>query len=378
MSEPTPTPAPPADALRNAWQVTKTVILRLRFIFMFIIVGLIVGNWTFITNVADRVTRPSKSDSGVQGELEWYCPMHPSVVRADETQKCPICGMGLSKRKRGEKVRLPAGILSQIQLTPHRIRQAGIGTVEVGYRTLVREIRTVGTIDWDERRLAHISARVAGRADELYVNFVGVKVKQGDPVYRLYSPDLVTTQEEYLLALKALDELKAQASPSEDALLRAKRLADSARERLRLWGITEAQVAELEKTRKAQTYLVIYSPISGTVIEKDIHAGHYVTVGEDPYTIVDDSVVWVNAEIFERDIALVKEGQEVEITAEAYPGEKFAGTVSFIQPTLEKDTRTVKVRIDAENREAKLKPGMYVTAALRLPLGRRGEVFYGC
>jgi len=361
----------------NAWQVTKTVFLRLRFLMVFLVVGLIVGNWAYMNNVVDRWTRGAGADK-VSGEFEYYCPMHPSIVRPDDTQKCPICGMPLSKRRKGEKTQLPPGVLSRLQLTPDRIRQAGIATVEIGYRTLVREIRTVGTLEWDERKVAHISARVAGRADELFINFTGVRVKAGDPVYRLYSPDLVTTQEEYLLAIKTLDEVKAQPQPDEEAVSRAKRLADSARERMRLWGVTEMQLSNLEKTRKAENYLIIYSPISGLVIEKDIHAGHYVTVGEDPYTIVDDSVVWVQAEVFERDLALVQVGQEIEITTEAYPGESFKGRVDFIQPTLAMDTRTVKVRIEAENRAAKLKPGMFASVFMRIPLGRRGEMWYDC
>lgn len=368
----------PATTAANAWQVAKTVFVRLRFIMIFVVIGLIVANWPLILNVVDRLTRPAKAPDLVAGEFEWYCPMHPSVVRPDASQNCPICGMPLSKRKKGEKIQLPPGVLAQLQLTPYRIRQAGLATEEIGYRTLVREIRTVGIIDWDERRYARLSSRVAGRADQLMVDFTGVKVKAGAPLYSIYSPDLVTTQDEYILAIRTLEELKGQPSPAPDALARGRRLADSAAERLRLWGITDAQIEELAANRKAQTHLTIYSPISGTVIEKRINAGDYVREGDNPYTIVDDTVVWVNAEVFERDIALVPEGEAVEITTEAYPAESFRGVVSFIQPTLERDTRTVKVRIDVQNPDGKLKPGMYVSAALRVPVGRRGEVFYGC
>ena len=360
-------------AIQRGWMVTKILLLRLRFIFIFVAIALLVTSWGRIMGVVDRLTRPAKADEMVRGEFEYYCPMHPSVIRPDASQNCPICGMPLSKRRRGEQTKLPEGILYRLQLSPYRIRQAGLATEEITYRTLVREIRTVGTLEWDEGKLAHISARVAGRADELFIPYAGVRVKKGDPVYSLYSPDLVTTQEEYLLALKALEEMKEP-----DAVERAKRLVDSARERLHLWGINDEQLAELQKSKKALTHLVITSPISGLVIAKEIHAGHYVAVGEDPYTIVDDSVVWVQAEIFERDLSLVKMDQEVEITTEAYPGEAFTGRVSFIQPTLQSDTRTVKVRVEAVNREAKLKPGMYVSAVLRIPLGRRAEMYYDC
>jgi Cu(I)/Ag(I) efflux system membrane fusion protein len=368
---------------KNAWQVTKIVFLRLRFIMIFVVIGLMSWKWELIMNVVDKAFRPKEASVPMAGDFEWFCPMHPSIIRQDDKEKCPICGMPLSRRKRGEKTELPAGIVGRVELTPYRQRQAKLATEEIVYRTLVRELRTVGQITWDERRLARISARVAGRADELFINFTGDRVKKGDPVYKLYSPDLVTTQEEYLLAQAALGEIQKAQAPSDHghdtgAVERARRLADSTRERMRLWGITETQIAELEKTRKATTYLTIASPVSGIVIKKDINAGHQVMVGEDPYTIADDSRVWMQADVFERDMGLVKVGQEVEITTEAYPGEVFSGTVAFIAPSLESQTRTVKVRVDVENPTGMLKEGMYVTSVLRIPIGKRYEVFYGC
>jgi Cu(I)/Ag(I) efflux system membrane fusion protein len=355
----------------------RILFVRLRFVLVFVVVGLLVGNWDRLMNVVDRWTRPGPS-AAAASEFEWFCPMHPSVVRQVPHEKCPICGMPLSKRRKGEKASLPPGVLQRVALTPVRIRQAGVGTEEVAYRALVREIRTVGSIVWDERKLAHLSARIAGRADELFINYAGVRVKKGDPVYKIYSPDLVTTQEEYSLALKGLAEAKARPAADEAAVARARRLADSAREKLRLWGITDEQIAELEKSGAPRTHLTIVSPIAGLVIEKDIHAGHYVQVGEDPYTVVDDSVVWMQAEVFERDLALVREGQVVEIRAESFPNETFRGTVAFVGPELDVATRTVKVRVDVPNPEAKLKSGMYVTAVLRVPLGRSTDVYYGC
>lgn len=361
--------------MNNALQVVRTLFLRLRFIFVFVVIGVIVGNWSWIQNVADRLTRPSSVDEKIAGDVEYFCPMHPSVVRADNREKCPICGMPLSKRRRGEAAALPDGVLHRLQLTPFRIQQAGVATEEVAYRPLRREIRTVGTVQWDERRYSDVSARVAGRADELFVNFVGVRVAKGDPLYRLYSPDLVSTQEEYLLALKSLDEAKA-AGP--EAVGRSKRLADSTRERLRLWGISDAQIAELERSRKAQTHLTIVSPAAGIVVKKDIHAGHQINMGDDAYTLVDDTVMWMQAEVFERDLPLVRIGQRVDLAAEGLGGPPLEGRVVFVAPTVDPDTRTTKVRVEVPNPDGRLRSGMYVTAVLDVPLGGESEVYFGC
>ncbi len=353
--------------------IVQILFVRLRFLLVFVLIGLLVANWDYIMNLTDRLTRPAKYEEGAAGQIEWYCPMHPSVVRTD-MGNCPICGMPLSKRKRGEKTHPPEGVLSRLQLSPYRIRQAGAATEEITYRPLVREVRTVGFIAYDERRLTDLSARIAGRVDELFVSFTGVRIKAGDPLYRIYSPDLVTTQEEYLLAMKTLDEISKQPQHDREVGARATRLAEAARMRLRLWGINDAQVAELEKTRKAETHLTIYSPVAGVVYRKEINAGRYVQLGETPYTIADDSLVWMQAEVFERDMGLIEAGQVVEVQSEAHPGKVFRGTVSYIQPELAAETRTVRVRVDLENGDGRLKPGMYVSAVLRIPLGKREEM----
>lgn len=366
------------EGVRKAWTVAKIVFLRLRFIFVFIVVGVIVGNWDWILNVVDKFTRPRGVEEAGAGEFEWFCPMHPTVIRQDPKEKCPICGMPLSRRKRGEKTQLPPGVLSRLQLSPFRIRQAGVATEEVRYRILVREIRTVGFIEADERKLSQIAARTAGRVDRLFVDFAGTTVKKDEPLVWLYSPDLVATQEEYLLALRTLDKIKAEGQLDEGAVARARDLAHSARERLRLWGLTEEQLRQLESSRKAETHLKLLSPIDGTVLSKYVLSGQYVQEGTELYLVADLSAVWMQAEFFERDVGLVKVGQTVEITTEAYPGESFLGVVSFVAPTLQTDTRTVKARVDVRNPEGKIKPGMYVTAVLRAPLGQWEELFYGC
>ena len=363
--------------MKKLWLFVRILFVRLRFILVFVVLGLVVGNWALIMNVVERYRTPRAPRATGSEEFEWFCPMHPTVIRA-EPGNCPICGMPLSKRKKGEKVELPEGVLSRVQLSPFRIAQAGIATTPAERRTLYRSIRSVGTIEYDEGLLTNLSARIEGRADETYVNFVGNEVAAGDPLYNLYSPELISTQKEYLLAVGALRRLEAVAEPGADTLKRARDTLESGRERLLLWGITEDQIAEIEAEGKVQTHLVIRSPVAGVVVEKNIRPGHHIEVGEDPYVIADLSSVWMMAEVFERDIGLVRVGQLVDIATEAYPGETFAGIVSLVEPALRTDTRTVRVRAQVANPERKLKPGMFVTAIVRAPLAPSGRAPFAC
>jgi Cu(I)/Ag(I) efflux system membrane fusion protein len=358
--------------------VVKIVFLRLRFIFIFVVIGVVSWKWELIMNTVDKYTRPKKGADMVQGEFEWFCPMHPTIIRPDDTQKCPICGMPLSKRKKGEQVQLPAGVVGHVQLSPYRIKQGGIATEEIGYKTLIRELRTVGLIEYDERRVSKITARFAGRADELAVNFTGVRIQKGDPLYKIYSPDLAATEEEYLLAIKSYEEQNTQEGAQRDAVDRARRLVESSRQRMKLWGITDEQIKALEKSKKVETYVTVESPVSGIVIRKDLSAGQQLMMGDGPYTVVDDASVWMQAEVFERDLSLVREGRTVEITTEAFPNESFMGKVAFIAQQVDPTTRTIKVRVEVENSSHRLKQGMYVTALLRVPMSGFGEIFYGC
>jgi Cu(I)/Ag(I) efflux system membrane fusion protein len=347
--------------------VFKIVMVRLRFLLIFVAIGLIVGNWSWIMAQVDRWTRPHTHEPVAGSDIEWYCPMHPSVVRAEEA-KCPICGMGLSKRKKSDKSALPAEVLARLTLSSERVVQAGVAVEEVVYRPLSAEVRAVGVIDYDERRFTDLSVRVAGRVDELFVNFEGSRVRAGDPLYRIYSPDLVSTQEELLLSLKTLEELRAKPQHEASVADRAQRLAESARQRLLLWGVSETQLEELTRGGKAGPHLTVHSPVSGLVTRKNINAGRYVQLGEDPYTVVDDSAVWVFLEIFERDLGLVSVGQAVEIASEAFPGEVFRGQVTFLQPEIDPETRTLRVRVEVDNGQLKLRRGMYVTGVIQVPL----------
>jgi Cu(I)/Ag(I) efflux system membrane fusion protein len=230
---------------------------------------------------------------------------------------------------------------------------------------LVKEIQTVGEIGYDERRVKVVSAWIGGRIDKLYIDFTGVNVRKGDPLVELYSPELVSTQQEFLLALET--RARIWSLGDQDALRSASDLVESTKRRLQLWGISNEQIDEIEKTRKISTQMTIHAPIGGTVIHKQAYEGQYVKMGEKLYTIVDLSVVWALVDVFEYEMSWVKSGQKVSISTPAYPGRIFSGTVSFIDPFLDTKTRSVKVRMDVPNKDLELKPGMFAEARLKIP-----------
>jgi len=297
--------------------------------------------------------------------LFWTCSMHPQI-KQDGPGRCPICEMDLVPMREeaggGEKASLRLG---------ERARQlASVQTTPVEYRKLSKSIFTVGKIDYDESSVAHVTAWVSGRTDKLYVNFTGTIVKKGEHLIYMYSPDLLSTQEEYLLAYRGIEKLKD--SPIPEVISSSKTLLENTRQRLLLWGITEEQINELERTQTPQTHLTIYAPIGGTIISKDAFEGMYFKTGDMLFTIADLSSVWLYLDIYEYDLPWVRYGQDIEVITESYPGDVFHGTVVFIDPFLNEVTRSVKVRINMDNREGKLKPGMYVNARLKVKLESEG------
>jgi RND family efflux transporter MFP subunit len=309
----------------------------------------------------------------IEGSVQyWTCGMHPSV-RTDDPGKCPICNMDLVPVRSEEGVHE-----GHVSLTlSERARQlAGLRTSPVEYLPLERTIRAVGRLDYDERARTHIAAWISGRIDRLFVDFTGAQVRAGEPLLWIYSPELVTAQEEYLLSLETAK--RVQDSPVAEAVAGARALAESSRKKLSLMGLTDKQIEKLEEEGASQSHAVIVAPASGTVIHKGVQEGQYVKEGQHLFEIADLSGLWMMADIFETDLALIEEGQEVEVTASSFPGETFHGRVSFVDPFLDPSTFSVQVRVEVPNPGGRLKPGLTVDARVRAPLVRDGEDFYSC
>jgi Cu(I)/Ag(I) efflux system membrane fusion protein len=308
-----------------------------------------------------------------QGKQLYTCSMHPFIIK-DKPGTCPICGMELIKKidsvagggaQTAEQTQ-QADMLGHVSLSPTQRVMANVATVAAQQTTLSKEINAVGIVQFDQSRQAKVTAWVAGRIDKLYVNTVGAFVTTDKPVAELYSPDLLATQQEYLLAIKSRDQLKNSPIPSISQ--NGEGLVASAKQRLMLFGVKEHQIAELEKAGKPNIRLPIYTPLSGTVIEKMVQLGQYVTTGEVLFNIADLSRVWVEIDVFENEVPYIRVGQQVEIRSSAEHSVASKGRISFVYPFHDPKTHTVKARVVMANPGMRLKPDMFVNAIIRVPL----------
>jgi len=343
----------------SLWFIAKAIEIRLRFVAVLVGIGLVIGYWDTIRNYWDKWTRP-EAGAGVElsAGSEFYCPMHPSVVRdkpdaGGAVPKCPICGMPLSKRKKGEAAALPEGVVSRVQLSPYRIQLAGIRTVELELQPLTVDLRAVGYVAIDERKLSRIVVRADGYIEKLFVNESFAEVAPGEPLAEFYSPELYSAAQELLIAKSGGG---------------ARELADIAYEKLLLLGVADHEIEAIVKSGKAAPRLLIRSPHGGHVFEKRVVEGDQVSTGQMLFEVADLSTVWVEAEVYEKDAALLRRGQAVEATVEAFPDRIFTGTLSLVHPHVETATRTLRVRFDLENPGHMLRPGMFATVNLSTPV----------
>ena len=332
----------------------------------------------------------------------WTCTMHPSVHSKDPG-KCPICSMdlvpvmkkggtedkvsassskpeGTRDKTKGSEMKGMAGMpgmpgtkggaetkapqTSEFVVPVERQQQIGVRWAKAERKPLRHTIRSVGVIVPDRSRNWQFVSRVDGYVQKLNVTSPGQVVDKDAPLLSIYSPDLLTSEREFVELLRMRDEAK-----SKDARETPQRLIESAKRRLQLWNVTPEQIAELEKTRKASDTLTLLSPFRGVVQSVPVEQGKNVKMGDMLVEVADLGVVWVWAEFYENELSMLQPGQKIAVTAKSYPGENFDGTISLINPFLDEMKRTAKVRIDIPNADFKLRPGMYVNAELAMNMG---------
>ena len=334
-----------------------------------------------------------------ENKARYQCPMHPSIVQ-DHPGQCPICGMELlavsigqapvSGTDRGKllyyrspmdpKIKSPtprkdemgmdyvpvyendlSGARSSVEglatvvIDPARQQLIGLRTAEVTAGPVGGAWRTTGRVAMDETRVRHVNVKVPGFVEHVHVDFVGKAVRQGDPLFSIYSPELLAAQEEYLLALRTRGALPARGTLGHDG----EDLVKSARKKHALWDIPDSELERVERTGEARKNLTFYSPASGVVTKKDVVQGMKLDAGAMPYEIVDLSTVWVLADVYESELQFVRDGMPASLTLKAFPNREFKGKVLFIDPVLDPQTRTVKVRLAFANPKGELRPEMF-------------------
>ena len=338
----------------------------------------------------------SKSESTTEAKTLYSCGMHPQVIQ-DHPGNCPICGMKLTpvRKQAGvssntgttgagavkyyKSTMIPGEISHQpgkdsmgmemvavyedeaamdatISIDPITIQNMALRTVEIARGPLQRTIRTVGIVEHTESGMADVTTKFKGWVENLYVDATGQHVHRGDPLFEIYSPELYSAQTEYLLALQSSSGTSGEA------------LRESARNKLKFWDISEAQIAELEQTKIPSKTLRIGAPIDGYVMEKMVVAGQMVEAGMRLYRLANHDTVWVQAQIYENDLAYLRLGQDAEVTIAAWPDIRFRGRVTFIASTMDEKTRSIMVRMEFHNPGHLLRPGMYATAQIAAPV----------
>jgi Cu(I)/Ag(I) efflux system membrane fusion protein len=372
-----------------------------RVLVLVLVAGLAAGAGATVLLTRRPATSPPTAQTDTHAHATYVCPMHPSIT-SDRPGECPICGMQLvlasqpsaertilfyrspmdPKQTSHTPMKDEMGMdyvpvysdelghgstsgLATVGIDPQRQQLIGLRTAPVEEGQVGGSWRTVGRVAVDETRVHHVALKFSGFIEQVFVDYVGKAVRAGEPLFSIYSADVVSAEEEYLLAVRTRDALGATSAQSGLDLVAA------ARERLRLWDVPETEIRRLERTGKAQRTVTLYSPMSGVVTKKDVVMGHRVAEGDMPYEITDLSQVWVLADAYESDLARAKVGTPATLTLQAFPARQFPGKVVFIDPILDPKTRTAKVRLAFPNPTGELKPEMFGEVTLRTP-ARKG------
>lgn len=258
-----------------------------------------------------------------------------------------------------------------VEIPVEKQQLMGVKTMVVEPKQVQKSVRTVGRIEYDEKRLSTINTKFEGWVEKLYVDYTGRYVEKREPLAEIYSPELLATQMEFINLLKWSESKSGQTEIDRMITADARAVIEAAKQRLRLWDITEEQIKKIEETKRPIKTLTIYSPVSGYVSQKSVLQGMRVMPGEKLFDIVDLSTVWIIADVYEYELPLIDVGQEAEISLSYMPGKVFKSKIEFVYPSLSKDTRTAKIRFSLPNKDGQLKPQMFTEVTIKRNLGRR-------
>ncbi len=285
----------------------------------------------------------------------WTCSMHPQI-RQPAPGNCPICDMELIPLEEEKQDTTAPRVMT---MSESARALAEIETVSVVRAFPEMTLRLVGKLGYDETRVKSLTARFPARIDELYVNYTGVEVQPGEHLAKVYSPELLTAQQELLTAHRR--------DPSSS-------ITRAVWEKLRLWGLLAEQIESILKNGKARDHFVLRAPIGGVVVAEKVKEGDYVTIGSPFFQIVDLSELWLNLDAYESDVGWLRYGQKVTFSVESFPGEEFEGRIAFIAPEVDRKTRTVSVRVNVANKDGRLKPGMFARGLVSITMAEKGKV----
>ena len=368
--------------------MTRDRIRRMSLVGVFVLAVAAFGYF----GIVRRQPRQAATTAQV-GKDVYYCPMHKNY-NSDKPGNCPICSMKLVKLENSSPPAATSGAMKSepssmpnmpssapvtgaastenaVFVPPEKQQLIGMRSVPAEMGTLTKDIRIVGKVSYDETHLTHIHTKVSGYIEDVFADSVGKTVRAGEPLFTIYSPDLVATEQDYLLALRSRDLLKTSTVAS--AAQGSENLVAASRERLRLWDVTDEEIRRLETEGKVKREIAVYSPVSGVVMERAAyHHGTFVDPSKELFMIVDLSHVWILGEVYETDLPFVKTGQSAEVELPYSGGvRKIRGRVTFIYPFLDPKTRTVQVRMEFPNPDLSLKPEMFTNIAMAAALGRQ-------
>ncbi len=362
MTQNSTTPAAVAEPItgrRKSMIAVRALLNRLRFIAVLVAIGAFIAYWDSVKLHWDRWMHP-RSAAVLELPLgqEFFCPMDPQVHSSSyepngDVPNCPICGMPLVLHAKGQTEELPPGVTGRVALSPNEVAVAGIKTATIGYRPMVKHIKTVGFITFDESGLSRIVSRVGGYVEKLYVDKSYTMVHKGEPLAAIYSPEVYSAAREMVLSLKGQG---------------AGDIAASAREKLILLGVAAEDVDRMIASGQSPKDVIIRSPVTGHVIDKKIEVGASVEAKMTLFEVADLSTVWLEADVYESDAPFLRAGDEINAKVEAYPNRAFKGKIALVHPHLEIQTRTNRIRVRLDNPNHELRPGMYAEVTIEAPM----------